>query len=274
MLKALGTAAKNILQSSPAPISTHDNDRFKRSNLVTLIDGERTLPTTPLAPHAPAHEGPQQRGHRHQHLHNRPIATPRSHGSGSLDYVSIRSTLIAEVQQVAPTSDATVESDLAIKVLEVAAYRKLLIHQQFNDRTLQCLLACTTGSNLDLLGALLGVERLADEADTSPGVVLVLLLSKLDDGTASNSQIAHAEAALAGTRQLTDQVIVQSAQILPYAITAAITLFDGPDGDVELANALARAQVATRAAKAQSKKDAQDEYTGLWRRWQLCCLRC
>lgn len=208
----------------------------------------------------------------------------------TLDYEAIRAALIAKVQEDLPTWDATVESGPAVKVLEVAAYRELLIRQQFNDRALQCLLAYAEDSNLDHLGALLGVARLTGENDTSlryriqlapdsfsvagpesayeyfalssdgtiadaavtspsPGVVLVSLLSKLGDGTASPQQIANAQAALAGVRPLTDQVIVQSAQIIPYTLTAAITLFDGPDGDVVLANALAGAEGFVAASR-------------------------
>lgn len=208
----------------------------------------------------------------------------------SLDYETIRAALIASAQELLPTWDATVESDPAVKVLEVAAYRELLIRQQFNERALQCLLAYAKGSNLEHLGALLGVTRLDGEDDTallyriqlapdafsvagpesayeylalsadstiadasvtspSPGVVLVSLLSASGDGTASAQQIANVEAALAGARPLTDQVIVQSATIVPYTITAAITVFDGPDGDVVLANAQAGAQAFVAAAR-------------------------
>lgn len=208
----------------------------------------------------------------------------------ALDYETIRAALIADVQTDLPTWDATVESDPAVKVLEVAAYRELLIRQQFNERAKQVMLAYAKDSNLDHLGALLGVERLDGEDDTAllyriqlapdafsvagpesayeylalsadstiadasvtspnPGVVLVSLLSKFGDGTATADQIAHVEAALAGARPLTDQVIVQSATITPYTITAALTLFDGPDGDVVLSNALAGAQGYVAAAR-------------------------
>lgn len=213
----------------------------------------------------------------------------------ALDYETIRAALIADTQTLLPTWDATVESDPAVKVLEVAAYRELLIRQQFNERALQCLLAYATGSNLDHLGALLGVSRLTGELDAtykariqlapdafsvagpesayeyharsadstiadasvtspSPGVVLVSLLSASGDGTATPEQIAHVEAALSGARPLTDQVIVQSATIVPYTITAALTLFDGPDGDVVLANA----QSATDAYVANARLIGRD----------------
>ncbi|NOW46711.1 phage-related baseplate assembly protein [Novosphingobium sp. SG751A] len=213
----------------------------------------------------------------------------------ALDYEAIRASWVAHMQELLPTWDATVESDPAVKVLEVGAYREMLKEQQFNERALQCLLAYAKDSNLDHLGALLGVARLTGEDDTaflyriqlapsafsvagpesayeylalsadstladasvtspSPGVVLVSLLSKTGDGTASASQIANVEAALAGARPLTDQVIVQSAQIIPYTITGSLTLFDGPDGDVVVATS----QAATQAYAAAARKIGRD----------------
>ena len=74
----------------------------------------------------------------------------------------------------------------------------------------------------------------------SPGQVLVTLLSRNGDGTASDAQIAAVEAALgAEVRPLTDEVIVASAEIIPYAIEARLTLLAGPDQSVVLVNAQA-----------------------------------
>lgn len=207
-----------------------------------------------------------------------------------LDYEVIRAALIARVQELLPSFDAAVTSDPAVKVLEVAAYRELLIRQSFNERARQVMLAYAQESNLDHLGALLGVARLAGEEDEdlrariqlapasfsvagpeaayryhalsadaglsdasvtspAPGVVLVCLLNAAGEGTATPAQIAAVQAALADVRPLTDQVLVQSAQIVPYAITATLTLFDGPDADVVIANAQAGAQAYALAAR-------------------------
>ncbi|NBC35549.1 baseplate assembly protein [Novosphingobium sp. FSY-8] len=208
----------------------------------------------------------------------------------TLDYATIRAAMIARVQETLPSWDATVVSDPAVKVLEVAAYRELLIRQTFNERAKQVMLAYATDSNLDHLGALLGVARLEDESDDdlrariqlapdsfsvagpataykyhalsadstladasvtspTPGVVLVCLLSASGDGTATEDQIANVTAALDGVRPLTDQVIVQSATIVPYAITADLTLFDGPDASVVLASAQANATAFVTSAR-------------------------
>ncbi|RVU03931.1 baseplate assembly protein [Novosphingobium umbonatum] len=244
----------------------------------------------------------------------------------TLDYETIRAALLATMVSLLPTWDASVESDPVVKLLEVAAYRELLIRQDFNERAKQTMLAYATGTNLTNLVALLGVERQADESDASllarallapdamsvagpesayryhvktadstvadvsaisptptdikalvettlaaqgvssairatmraaldaatwPGTVTVSLLSASGDGTASAEQIATANAALDDdVVPLTDLVVVQSAQIVPYAITASLTLFDGPDGDTVLA--AAQASVAAYVANARA----------------------
>ena len=71
--------------------------------------------------------------------------------------------------------DALVDSDPAMKCLQVAAYREVLLRAQFNDRARQLLLPFATGTNLDHLGALLGVPRLVvTPADPDTGATAIL----------------------------------------------------------------------------------------------------
>lgn len=77
-----------------------------------------------------------------------------------LTFETILAQMIAEVQVRQPAFDATVDSDPAVKVLQVAAYREMLIRQAFQDGAVQMLVAYATGGNLDHLGALVGVARL------------------------------------------------------------------------------------------------------------------
>lgn len=79
-----------------------------------------------------------------------------------------------------------------------------------------------------------------DASSPSPGVVEITVLSRLGDGTA-DAELPYVGAALTGedVRPMTDQVTVQSAVIVPYEITASLTLYRGPDADVVLANAIA-----------------------------------
>ncbi|AOH86568.1 baseplate assembly protein [Sphingomonas panacis] len=217
-----------------------------------------------------------------------------------LDYETVYAELLAYVQSpgVLPSFDATVDSDPAVKILQVFAWRELIIRQRFNDRARQTMVAYATGSNLDQLGALFGVTRLvvdagdptngfpvvmesdddlrerivlspesqsvagpesayifharsvdgtirdASASSPAPGEVVVSILSRNGDGTASPEQIAAVGAKLATIetnklRPLTDFVTVASAEIVTYYIDADLTLLAGPDQTVVLAAAQA-----------------------------------
>ena len=77
-----------------------------------------------------------------------------------LSYEAILAAMVADLRTRLPTFDATVESDPAVKVLQVAAYRELLLRRTFDDRARQLLVAYATGANLDALAAIVGVSRL------------------------------------------------------------------------------------------------------------------
>lgn len=64
-----------------------------------------------------------------------------------------------------PEFTALLESDPAIKLLEVAAYRELLLRQRINESAQAVMLPYALGTDLDNLGALFGVTRLI----TDPG---------------------------------------------------------------------------------------------------------
>ncbi len=207
-----------------------------------------------------------------------------------LTFEAILAQMVAEVQARQPAFDATVDSDPAVKVLQVAAYREMLIRQAFQDGAVQMLVAYATGANLDHLGALVGVSRLvitpaddltgtpavmeADDAfrarivlapesftsagpelayvshakgasgdvldasatSPAPGKVLVSVLSRLDDGTASPDLIAAVEEIVTdnAVRPLGDDVTVASAQIVRFVVSASLVTFSGPDVSVVL----------------------------------------
>lgn len=60
---------------------------------------------------------------------------------------------------------AYVESDPLIKLMEIAAYRELLLRQRINQAAKANLLAFATGSDLDNLAAFYGVTRKENETD-------------------------------------------------------------------------------------------------------------
>lgn len=92
-----------------------------------------------------------------------------------LSYETILAGMIADLQTRLPSFDTILETDPAIIVLQVAAYRELLLRQDFNDRARSIMTAYATGSDLDHLAALVGVQRLviqeADPANDLPEIL-------------------------------------------------------------------------------------------------------
>ena len=82
-----------------------------------------------------------------------------------LSFETIFSELQTEFQSRYPDYSALLASDPAIKLLEVAAYREVLLRNRINAAAKASLLAFATGSDLDHLAAFYGVTRLMDESD-------------------------------------------------------------------------------------------------------------
>lgn len=76
-----------------------------------------------------------------------------------LTFEQIVDQMIAKIRELLPAFDATVDSDPAVKVLHVAAYRELIVRQAFQDGALQLFVAYATGARLDHLAVLVGVAR-------------------------------------------------------------------------------------------------------------------
>jgi phage-related baseplate assembly protein len=209
----------------------------------------------------------------------------------TLSFETILADMLADLRARDPAFTATVESDPAYKILQVAAYRELLLRARINDAAKAVLIAYATGADLENLGALLGVTRLllsaanpetgtpavyesdtdlrrritlapegfsvagpegayifhalsaspdvldASVASPTPGQVVVTVLSRIGAGAASAPLLAAVNARLNASdiRPLTDEVIVQSATITNFTITASIATFAGPDAAVVLA---------------------------------------
>lgn len=86
----------------------------------------------------------------------------------ALSYEVILAAMLADLRERDPAFSALVESDPAYKILEVAAYRELLIRQRVNDGARAVMLATSTGADLENLGALFGVTRKTlDEGDAT-----------------------------------------------------------------------------------------------------------
>ena len=83
----------------------------------------------------------------------------------SLSFETIFEELQTEFQSRYPDYSALLASDPAVKLLEVAAYREVLLRNRINSAAKASLLAFATGGDLDHLAAFYGVTRLTDETD-------------------------------------------------------------------------------------------------------------
>ena len=83
----------------------------------------------------------------------------------TLSFETILAELQTEFHSRYPDYSALLASDPAMKLLEVAAYREVLLRNRINAAAKASLLAFATGSDLDHLAAFSGVERLAGEDD-------------------------------------------------------------------------------------------------------------
>ena len=78
----------------------------------------------------------------------------------TLDFETIFAEMLADLRARHPEFSALVESDPAYKILEVAAYREMLLRQRVNDAARRRFLAFAGGADLEHLAAFYGVERL------------------------------------------------------------------------------------------------------------------
>jgi len=83
----------------------------------------------------------------------------------SLDFEVIYQEMLDEFRRLYPDWTAALESDPVVKLLEVAAYREMLVRARINDAARAVMLAYAGGSDLEHLAALFGVTRLENEND-------------------------------------------------------------------------------------------------------------
>lgn len=83
----------------------------------------------------------------------------------TLSYETILNRLKAEFQRRCPEFDAWLESDPAVKILEIAAYQELLLRTRIHEAIKSNLLTYAKGEDLDNLAAFYDVERVKGESD-------------------------------------------------------------------------------------------------------------
>lgn len=83
----------------------------------------------------------------------------------TLRFETVFDALLRDFQARYPQYSALLASDPAIKLIEVAAYRELLLRARINEAARANLLAFAVGNDLEHLGAFYGVSRLPQEQD-------------------------------------------------------------------------------------------------------------
>jgi len=152
----------------------------------------------------------------------------------TLDFELIFNEMLVDLQTRDAVFSALVESDPAYKILEVAAYRELLLRQRVNESAKACLLATALGADLDNLVVWWGVTRLeitpADniavppidavmESDEALRYRTQLALNQFTTAGATNAYVFHG---LSASGQVKD-ISVESPE---YHIDAGLIVFD------------------------------------------------
>lgn len=83
----------------------------------------------------------------------------------TLEYEAIFAQMKQELIRLDPTFSALLESDPAMKILEIAAWRELLLRQRVNDAARANLLAFANTADLEHLAAFYDVQRKSEEDD-------------------------------------------------------------------------------------------------------------
>lgn len=107
-----------------------------------------------------------------------------------LDFESILSARMADLIARYPEFSALVESDPAYKILEVGAYREVLMRQRANEAAIGVMLAFASGADLDQIGANSAVERLLVVAANPDAVPPVAAVMESDDQFRARIQLA------------------------------------------------------------------------------------
>lgn len=82
-----------------------------------------------------------------------------------IDYRVIKQQMLEDLRLRDPGYTEIYESDPGVKILEVAAFREMLLRQRTNDAFMGTLIRYAAGGDLDNLGAFYNVMRLEGESD-------------------------------------------------------------------------------------------------------------
>lgn len=141
-----------------------------------------------------------------------------------LDFEAILQAMKDDFVSRYPEFSADLESDPVVKLLEVAAYRETLLRGRVNDAARAVMLATAVGTDLDNLGALIGVERLDGEADDRFRQRIVLGWERITTAGSRGSYRYHALTASTDVRKV--KVFMGE----PGTVRVIVLAGDTPDG--------------------------------------------
>jgi phage-related baseplate assembly protein len=187
----------------------------------------------------------------------------------SLDFETIFAAMLSDMQSrmvaAGASFTALLESDPVYKILEVCAYRELLVRQRANEAVRAVMLAFATDSDLDHIGANFNVARKvirAADPTTTPPTEAVYELDddyrariplSLEGYTTAGSEGSYVFHALSATGTIKDVSAVSPApgQVTVYVLS---TNGDGTASNDELA-------AVTAAVNADSVRPMTDQVT-------------
>lgn len=159
-----------------------------------------------------------------------------------LDYEVILAEMLADLRARDSAFTALTEADPAYKILEVAAYRELLIRQRINEAARSVMLAYAAGADLDQIAANFGVARLlirpADDRTIPPTPAVYetdeelrnRVTLSLEGYTAAGSRGSYVYHALSASGDVKD-VAVDS--LTPGTVNVAVLTRTGTGGGAD-----------------------------------------
>lgn len=119
----------------------------------------------------------------------------------NLDFETIYQELLGDFREaMAGEWTAEVESDPVLKLLQLAAYRELLLRARINDAARAVMLAYASGADLDQIGAGFNVQRLLIRPAQPEAVPPVEAQYESDKSLRNRIQLAFEQLSVAGPR--------------------------------------------------------------------------
>lgn len=154
-----------------------------------------------------------------------------------LDFEVIYQELLAEFRRLFPAWTAALESDPVTKLLELAAYREMLLRARVNDAAHACMLAYASGSALEHLAALISVTRLvSDGVEEADERLRLRAQMALEGETVAGSRGSYVFHALSASPKVKDVAVDSPA--LGVVRVVVLSTENGGQPDSTLLNAV------------------------------------